>query len=162
MNRQKLSQQAMWTILMMLLLVGCSAPAATPTSEPLPGPNAEWIEITCGENGCTVSGPTKLSTGEHSFVLKGLSEQNQQLYLAYYINGKTFQDLLDLQDEPGEFFPKPHWAIHPTLLDKSWDDSIGGEVYTFRFDEGEYGIAVDNIYGFWLCSSFQVIEAPSE
>ena len=36
MNRQKLSQQVMWAILITLLLVGCGAPAATPT--PIPPP----------------------------------------------------------------------------------------------------------------------------
>ena len=62
MNRKKLSQQVMWAILIILLLVGCGAPAATPapiqptetsttTSEPLPETVAEF-EVAFDGNEC--------------------------------------------------------------------------------------------------------------
>jgi hypothetical protein len=103
--------------------------------------------------------------GEHSFVLIDLSEQNQEMYIARYLGGKTFQDLLELQSEPGEYFAKPSWAVHPRQLGRPLDDSIGGKVYTFLFDvEGEYGIALgrNKPLSLWACGPLRVIEAPSE
>jgi hypothetical protein len=178
MNRQKLTQQVMWTILITLLVVGCGAPAATPTpipptgtptttSEPLPETVAEAIEVTYDGNECTVSGPTELPIGELSFVLKDLSEEmNVHLTVTRLLDGKTFQDLLDLQGEPGKFPPqRPSWIDTPTLLGRTWNESIGGVVYTYSLNkEGEYVILVSGSspISVWYCAPLWVIEAPSE
>lgn len=170
----------MWAILITLLLVGCGAPAATPTLipptatptpipptatptlGPLPG---SVFEVTFDGNECTVSGPTELPTGDHSFVWKDLSEENIDLWVARLLDDKTFQDLLDLQSEPGEYYPQPSWTVHPTQLGRAWNESIGGEVYTFSLNiEGEYVTLVGGYspLSLWFCAPLKVIEAPSE
>ena len=174
MSRQKLSQQVMWAILVTLLLVGCGAPAATPTPipptatlTPVP-PTATLtpvppIEVTFDGTECTVSGPTELPTGDHKFVLKDLSEQNQVLYVSLLLDGKTYQDLLDLQSEPGEYYPKPRWSVHTTGGMRR--NAKGENVYTFSLDiEGEHAIYLGSAFphSLWFCAPLKVIEAPSE
>jgi hypothetical protein len=165
MNEQRLSQQVMWAILIMLLLVGCGTPAATPTSGPLPRDVAEGIEVTFDGNECIVSGPTELSIGEHSFVLKDLSEQNAYLLVSLLHDGKTFQDWLDEQSEPG-VFARPSWVEFPSQLGAP-KKTNGGEVWTYILrKEGEHFISVGedlpDSKRLWFCSPLEVIEAPSE
>ena len=110
MNRQMLIQQVMWAILIMLLLVGCGAPAAAPTSEPSPEPVVVEVgDVIFDGTECTVSGSTELPPGRYSFVLKDLSEEDVHLFVSRLTDGKTFQDLLDLQSEPGEYVPEQDW-----------------------------------------------------
>ena len=165
MNRQKLSQQVMWAILITLLLVGCGAPAATPTSGPLPESIAEVGEVIFDGTECTVLGPTELPTGKYSFVLKDLSKINVNLYVSRLTDGKTYQDLLDGQSEPGEYYPKPDWVVHAIEPGSAWSKPDGGEVHTyFLTREGEYAIylGTDVPPSLWFCAPLRVIEAPSE
>jgi hypothetical protein len=39
--------------------------------------------------------------------LKDLSDEDVGFSLARLLDGKTFQDMLELQSEPGEFIPSP-------------------------------------------------------
>jgi hypothetical protein len=140
-------------------------PTPKPISKPLPGSVAEVIEVTFDGNECTVSGPTEVPTGEHSFVLFDLSGQNQDLWLARLHDGKTFRDLLDLQPEPGEYYPKPSWAVHPPKSTIGLNKKTGGKDMVFDLDEaGEYSMAVGgyNPRSLWLCAPLWVVEAPSE
>ena len=125
---------------------------------------SEIFEVTVDENGCTYSGPTELTPGEYSIVLKNLSEKNQLMYLNRYKDGYTYQDFLALQSEPGEYIPKPTWADYPKMLsDTVSDDEHGGQVYTFIFDvEGETGIVVasSSPRRMFACGSFHVVENP--
>ena len=135
-------------------------PTPTPTSLPTPTP----IVVTFDGNECTVSGPTELPTGEHSFLLKDLSGQRQVLYVGHLLDGKTFQDLLDRQSEPGEYVPKVSWVIHAGKI--GTERIAEGElVYTFSLNkEGEHAIylgAADPL-SLWFCAPLKVMEAPSE
>jgi hypothetical protein len=135
MNRQKLSQQVMWAILIPLLLVGCGAPAATPTSEPSPEPVVEVGDVIFDGTECTVSGSTELPPGRYSFVLKDQSELEVNLFVSRLTDGKTFQDLLDLQSEPGEYVPEQDWIDHAVELGSAWNKPDGGKVHTYIFIE---------------------------
>lgn len=151
MNRQKLSMQVMWAILLTLMLVGCGASAATPTQE---------IEVTFNGNECTVSGPSEIPIGERPIILNDLSDMNMRLFVSRLIDGKTFQDLLDLQSEPGELYPAPSWVVDAQKYSASdSEDSI------YVLDEpGEYALYVYSLSPeiLWLCAPRQVIEAPIE
>lgn len=188
MNGKKLSQQVIWAILITLLLVGCGAPAATPipptaipspipptatptpTSEPLPGSVPEEIEVTFDGNECTVSGPTELPIGEHSFILNDLSEMNAELWVLRLRDGKTFQYLLDEQGErggPGVWWPKPSWVVHARHTGGPLKNANGGEVWTYLADiEGDYVIMVGEYTPaskrIWFCPPLKVIETLSE
>jgi hypothetical protein len=176
----KYNQKMIWSIFILLCVAGCRAPTAeatiipstpTPTSAPTPTPtpspqhNAELIEVRFDGSQCTLSDLTELPPGTHSFILFDSSGTNQELWISNYIFGKSWQDVLDLQSEPGEYFPKPGWAVHPPLILKSGDDSSGGKIYTFKFStEGRYGIAVgrDNPASLWLCGPFLVVKELSQ
>ena len=177
MNRQKLSQQVMWATLITLLLVGCGTPAATPTpiqptetstptSEPLPETVAEF-EVTFDGNECTVSGPSESLTGHHSFILNDLSDKRVDLWVGRLLEGKTVQDLLDEQGEPGVWWPKPSWFFYAQQIGTAWINENGGKVWTYLLnEEGEYviyvGIYLADTKNLWFCAQTLVIEAPSE
>ena len=117
MNHSRSILKMVSLLLALLLMTACSSsqssptpipptpipPTATPTptSEPLPGSVPEEIEVTFDGNECTVSGPTELPIGEHSFILNDLSETNAELWVLRLRDGKTFQYLLDEQGERG-------------------------------------------------------------
>ena len=115
MKQKKYFQQVIWGILIMLLLVGCSKRAAIHTSEPLPGLVTEF-EITFDGNDCIVTGPAELPAGEHTFIFIDRSEIRGELWLLNLDDGKTFQDHLDLQSKPGEWYPKPSWAHYDSRV----------------------------------------------
>ena len=169
MNRQRLSQQVMWAILITLLLVGCGAPAATPTSEPSPEPVVEVGDVIFDGTGCTVSGSTELPPGRYSFVLKNLSEQSTGIFVSRLTDGKTFQDLLDLQSEPGEYVPEQDWLKNAVERGIAWNKPDGGNVHTYLLiKEGEYAVSLWSPatetapMRIWFCAPFWVKEDPSE
>jgi hypothetical protein len=171
MNVQKLSQHVMSAILIMFLLVGCGVPAATPTptSEPSPELVVEVGDVTFDGTECTVSGSTELPPGRYSFVLKNLSEEDASLLIFRLPDGKAFQDLLDLQSEPGEWVSKPDWAIDAVETGVAWYKEDGGEVHTYMFiNEGEYALVIWRMPaeatqpGIWFCAPFWVKEDASE
>jgi len=137
MNGQKLLQRVIWGFLITLLLVGCSVPAAKPIPETVDEP----IKITFDGKECTSSGPTELPTGEHSFVYKNLSEDYLSFKVGRFLEGKTYQDLLELQSEPGEYNPRVFWTAHPRVLGRTWNESTGEETFTFALNkEGVHSI----------------------
>ncbi len=158
--------------LLFVLLTGCTTTTPEiPTLEPTvistqtsipPTPSLHQpIEVTFDGNECTVSGPTEIPTGNYPFVWNDLSEQqNTDFWVSRLLDGKTFQDLLDLQSEPGEYFPKPSWVVHsPGYY------SFTAEVWVIILDEvGEHAIYLGgkNPLSIWHCASFQVFEDPSE
>jgi hypothetical protein len=171
MNRQKLSRQVVWAILITLLLFGCGAPAATPTptSEPSPEPVVEVGDVIFDGTECTVSGSTELTAGTYSFVLKNLSEEDVIFIVRRLTDGKTFQDLLGLQSEPGEYIPRPDWVAPVVERGIARQKPDGGEVHTYKLiSEGEYAISLWSYatattpLRIWFCAPFWVKEAPSE
>ena len=98
----------------------------------------ETPEVTFHGKECTYSGPTEFVTGDHSFVDKDSSDQEQVVWASRILDGYTYQDELDLRSEPGEYFDIPSFIRSPIRLSIDWDDSIGVEVYTWRLvKEGE-------------------------
>ena len=127
----------------------------------------EGIEVTWDGNECTVSGPTELLMGNHSFALINLSDQEDDLWVINLLEGKTLQDLLDEQGEAGRWWPKPDWVSHSEQLGPPKIDANGREVWTFVLDkEGDYvivvGIDLPDAEKAWICPQSLVVEAPSE
>lgn len=172
-------------------LVSCSPPQPTATPIPpteTPVPPAETfvpptetpvppiaaaqavdagIEVTFDGSECIVSGPTELPVGEYHFVLENLRKPHYLLYMARFVDGKTFQDLLDLQSEPGEYVPydsRSSWFVE-TINTVEWNESNSTYVYTFFLDkEGEYYIQLGRSVSqdLWYCGSLMVTEVPSD
>jgi len=181
MNHNRSILKLVSLLLALLLMTACSSsqssptpipPTATPTptSEPLPGSVPEEIEVTFDGNECTVSGPTELPIGEHSFILNDLSEMNAELWVLRLRDGKTFQYLLDEQGErggPGVWWPQPSWVVHARHTGGPLKNANGGEIWTYVVDiEGDYVIMVGEYRPcskrIWFCPPLMVIETPSE
>jgi hypothetical protein len=154
------------------VVIAATALAVASCSETQVG---ERIEVTWNGTECTVSGPAELPAGEHTFVLYDLDKQIANLAVSRLVQGKTFQDMLDKQDEPGEDFAWPSWARAAILRAAPSKEADGGEVRVFFLkNEGEYAmhlriclidptspvgtICPEHI---WPCGSLQVVGAPS-
>ena len=174
MNRQQLSRQLLWALLILFLLVGCSAPATptpiqpTETSSPTPVPEivAEF-EITFDGKDCTATGPTEVPAGKHTFSFIDISDMKGELYLINLDDDKTFQDNLDLQSEPGEWYEKQPWAHYDANYTYESQESNGKRVSfeTWLLDKvGEHTILCfsDNPLKLWFAAPIIVVEAASE
>ena len=158
MNGRKYSKQVLWIILITLVLVGCDFLNPTAIAE---------IEVAFDGNECTASGPSESVTGPHSFILNDLSDKEVELWASRLDEGKTVQDLLDEQGEPGEWWPKPSWFTHTQQARTVWINENGGEVWTYLLDEeGEYVVyvGIDKLTEkkLWFCAQTLVVEAPVE
>ena len=155
MNERKLFQQVMWIILVTLLLAGCSS-----TPEPV-------IEVTFYGDGCTVTGPSELPPGEHTFTFIDKSEWKGELYVVYLDPGKTTQDHLDLQSEPGEWKPKPSWIHYNISVSRESQELDDKKVITetWRLDRvGEHNILcyVESPRYLWIAAPLMIVENISE
>jgi len=114
---------------MTLFVTACttSQPVPTHTSLP-PTPSPQPIEVIFTGNDCTVTGPTELSAGKHTITFIDESDMNAELWLISLRDGKTIQDLIDRQSEPGEWYPKPGWATYDTRLSIVSKESEGRRV----------------------------------
>jgi len=148
-------------IFFVFLLTACTQAPEVPTAIKIPAstPHTNDFEVTFDGNDCTVSGPTEVPIGDYSFLLNNVSGQKVLLGVTQFLDGHTFQDLIDLQTEPGDNFMIESWMSKPSYYTK---DHI---TWTVSLDEaGEHGILISvyNHIGIWLCAPFQVIENPSE
>ena len=109
---------------------------------------------------CTHSGPTEVSVGEYSFLLENLSDENLGLWTGQILDGHVYQDMLDLQSEPGKYFRKPDWFVY-TVSQGYRIEPNGDKVYTYKLPEtGEYVIDIGWSLPetLWFCGSFQVVD----
>ena len=161
----------------LLLVMAVLFVSACTTSQPAPTESPEEVVIEVGEvifdgTECTVTGRTKLPPGKYSYVLRDESEYEVQMYIGRLLEGKTTQDMLDLQGEPGAYLPKAvtdeayDWAYEPGSARLKPD---GGEIHTYILtDEGEYTVGVWSYetetipFTIWFCAPLWVEEASSE
>ncbi len=149
--------------LFILTIAGCSnitwdtsAPTLTLVSTPTPRSLAVTFEVIFDEEeNCIVRGPTEVPTGEYLFLLNNQSDRKVSVSVTHLIDGHTFQDLLDLQDEYGEPFVIEYWMSQPyyfTRDHKVWHYSLG--------EAGEYAILIVQYVfeGKWICQPIQVME----
>jgi hypothetical protein len=154
-----------------VLLTGCagsgtlvSTPIHTslpPTHTPIP-PTQILQPFVATFDGleCTISGPDEVPAGKYSILLKNLSDEKLALWTGLILDGHTYQDLLDLQSEPGKYYRKPDWLIHPTNAGFRVEPN-GDKVYTWLFnDPGEYVIDIGWSLpeSLWFCGSFNVVK----
>ena len=92
-------------------------------------------------------------------LLNNQSDRKVDIAVTHLNDGRTYQDLLDLQSEPGEPFVKVNWMSQPYYFTRDH------KVWNYTFDEtGEHAIMIlQHVHvGMWICESFQVIEAVTE
>jgi ABC-type transport system substrate-binding protein len=182
MNTRSIWTRLLFGCLLLGLLAGCAtaaqetpAPERTPiptsmptdTSEPAatPPPLDAAIEVTFDGNECTVAGPAELPRGEYNVILKYPSEGRVDLWMSFLQDGRTYQDLLDMQSEPGEYFQEPNWVLWDPRILRGWNESVDGEIFTFMLNKvGEHVIYVGNYSpgAIWFCAPLMITEAASQ
>lgn len=167
-----------WLIIFLLALSGCSGQAAqepTPTNLP-PRPTVTEIpptptsippteipiifQLSFDGEECTLSGPAEVQPGEMSIRLVDLTDNDNGIWTGLITDGHTYQDLLDMQSEPGDYFRKPDWVVYPTKTGAQ-KDSEGSRISTFNFTEaGEYNVNVGKSLpaSLWFCGHFFVVD----
>ena len=106
-----------------------------------------------------------MPAGNYQFIVKNLTDEEIDLGVALIKDGKTYQDFLDRQGEPGVFVVKPSWAKHDPKIYRGWNEELGGnEITVMLFEVGEHAIDVgpNDKSSLWFCAPLIVVEAPSE
>ena len=149
-------------IFFVFLLTACTQAPEVPPAVKIPAftPQTNDFEVTFDGNGCTVSGPTEVPIGDYSFRLINSSESRIKLMVTQLLDGHTFQDLVDLQTEPGDNYMIEPWMSKPFYYTK--DHKIYIVSLDEAGDEHVISIAEGNHAGIWHCVPFQVIESISE
>ena len=161
----------------LLLVMTVLFVSACTTSQPEPNETPVDVVIEVGEvkfdgTDCTVTGEKKLPPGKYSYVLQDESDYEVQMYIGRLLEGKTTQDILDLQGEPGAYVTEAmideayDWAVEPGA---AWQKPDGGEVHTYILvSEGEYTVGMWSYqtetipFTVWFCAPLWIEEAPSE
>ena len=154
-----------WLVLIVIFLISACSTAdvsqvPTPTLVPLP-PTPQPNVVTFDGYECNLTAPAVLPIGKHSILLKNLSDEKMGLSTFLISPGHTYQELLDLQSEPGVAHPIPDWLLDNALKTGYQVEPNGDRIYTFVYTiAGEYMIDIgwsmpDSL---WLCGTFQVIE----
>jgi hypothetical protein len=130
-------------------------PTPTLITEPI-----HFGEVTFGGDGCTVEGPEEISRGIYYFSLIDESDIRHKLWINQLLDEKTFNDLLDWQEEPGVYRKAPPWIDHPR-----YSFSFELEKIIHYLDQvGNYAILLhsENPSSLWFCGPFRVVEVKTE
>ncbi|MCK4516777.1 MAG: hypothetical protein KAU31_16060 [Spirochaetaceae bacterium] len=117
-------------------------------------------EITFDGTDFSYVGPNELAAGTYSFVFRNLSEDKIDLYISTLSDGKTYQNLVELQREPGEYWPKPEWVTHDREVGITDIRADGSELHIFMLTrEGRHAIYLgrNHPFGLWLCAPLLIV-----
>ena len=172
---RKLALPGIMTVFILFtLMTGCISPASGPSlAQPaLPStqtmalptlaaePNEITFEVTFDKNhNCNILGPSVVPTGDYLLSLYDQSELKIDLAVTHLIDGHSYQDLLNMQNRPGEPFLKVYWMSQPRYYTK---DHL---VWNYSLDEaGEHVVLIlKHVFeGIWICDPFQVVDPPLE
>ena len=181
-------KKRLFQLIVLLTLAACTSTQPAPTSTPISPTNTSppptdtslpptdtslpptqlppQFEVTFDGKGCISTVPAELPVGKISIIYKDLTENNIDLWVGSFVEGRTYQDLLDSQSEPGEYIPDRGWTSDSPKFEQKWNDSLGGEVYVFYLHkEGEHYIVAGRYPpqgSFWFCAPLTVVEPPSQ
>ncbi|MFW2383012.1 MAG: hypothetical protein ACN4GZ_14760, partial [Acidimicrobiales bacterium] len=121
----------------------------------------EIIEVRFDGSTCTATAPSVLPSGVRSFVLEDRTGEGlADVRTMAIADDHTYQDLLDLQDEEGEYVALPPWADWPLttfepIERELAENEIGKKLI---LEPGKHAIAVGTGKGTWFCGALQVTE----
>jgi hypothetical protein len=132
-----------------------------PTVTPWPTPQIS-IEVSWDGSECVVTGPSEVPVGYHEFIWSDQTDRSYAFAVRYLHEGYSYQDLLDVQGEPGKFFSRPSWVEEVESIDR-WDEAVGAELHTYHLEhEGNYDIHFWNSEFLWVCGGLTAVEEPTE
>ena len=105
--------------------------------------------------------PAELSRGEYVVKVKQLADGlKAELCVALITEGHSYQELLDPQETPGQYYPKPDWLIYASVEQQTGPDIPSGEnwyLVTFE-EEGLYAIYTytPQNEGLWFCTPITI------
>jgi len=123
------------------------------------------FEVNFDGKDCTLSGPTNIPTGEYRIPLNDQGHPGLYVWIGQTLEGKTWQDALDLQSYPEEWVPAPDWVRKAKITYHGYDAQIDRYIFTYTFDEaGEYQVWLENksAIKLWPCAPFVVFEAQEK
>ena len=134
----------------------------TATIEPSPEP-FEGIVVTYNGSGCTISGPTDLTTGDHQFFVENLTKDSVSLRIYRNLCGHTFQELVEIQGDPGRNFLPGEFLFDAPQTEHNMEriPTTTDFIYTYALHTaGEYSVALHNptSQNYWLCAPLEVTE----
>ena len=88
------------------------------------------IEVIFGGKDCVISGPTEFPLGKVTTRFIDQADLNADWWLVNMDEGKTFKDHLDLQSEPGKWYPKPDWVHYDSWIANESHESDGIRIDT--------------------------------
>jgi hypothetical protein len=123
---------------------------------------ADIIEVSFDGEVCTTVGSGVVPTGVQSFVLEDLSGLGlADVRTMAIVDDHTYQDLLDLQSEPGEYVALPQWAEWPLTtfepVDRELAENETGK--TLILEPGQHGIVISTGQRSWFCGALEVTES---
>ncbi len=142
-------------------------PQPTNTSIP-PTQIPQLIEVTFDGTGCTVIGPTEVPVGLLTSIFIDQSDliANVSLWVVSLDDGKTTQDMIHEQPEPGVWWPKASWVHHEHRRSSKAVESDDGRVVstTWYLPKVAEHTLICMWYPqiLWIAGSIMVVEAPSE
>lgn len=143
-----------------LLMFGC-APQEDVSIEDVH--TIDKAEVTFDGENCSFDGPGVIREGKVIIVLNNLSETPVQLEIMKLDEGKTWQDVLDLFNEPGVSFGRPREWSTITRSTFVVDDPTARE---YTFDPGLHAInclqILETRIGIWTGAPLEVRAASSE
>ena len=138
-------QRTIFPLLVLMLVAACATTQPAPTSTPVPPTelpptplleptntprplkptktplSSPLFEVLFDGTDCTVDGPTELPPGDYVFTFIDESDWKGEVYLINIDEDKTFQDNLDLQSEPGDWYAKQSWAHYDVDVSSLYD-----------------------------------------
>jgi hypothetical protein len=139
-----------------LILAGCGKADDVVPSE---------IEVSFYGDSCDTTAPEELPVGEYEFILKDLSgELPSELYVARITGGHSYQELLDPQETPGQYYTKPDWLIYASKIRRFGSEvPKDGKYYTITVEAGEHAIYIATTlpkggWELWFCTPVLVVD----
>jgi hypothetical protein len=177
MKRLILAKKLILVIIILPMLIGCS-PSPSATSDPQtidpettdPKSTSDFeaeFEVIFDGKDCTATGPAEVTAGEHSFVFIDRSEYEGELWLVNVDEGHTYQESLDLQSEPGEWYPKPDWHHYDYTASRESQQLDGERIDREVWKLDKVGLHVILCYVsspqlIWFPAPIMVVEAPAQ
>ena len=174
MSYQKLLQWVIGSTLVLLLLVRCGAPPATPVAPTVPPtvtpvpptdtpepPSCEKVEGNClwlsfdGES-CIYEGPTALKAGPITLLFLNESETTAYAGLVKLTGDKTIQDLIEYNGEEPSTKHAPFWT--QTIFAYQVVPEGGSNIWKGLLEVGTYGMVCIRVtpHGAWVATGLTV------